>query len=193
MILKTSYRKRDEMGSPVEQLVEYLDESQGLFDRCGSEMDESAKQRFIDASSECGMGRLLTFSPDDDQDLSDTELSKATRRTMGEYLEGKYSTDYLFAVHRDTEQPHTQVAVVGNEDDLHMDRADIEELRQSALKEFQQEELELVQLGLDGQELDEDVADEHAETLRISTLDDRWESMGLNQSELGASRERGVR
>lgn len=192
MILKTSYRKRDEKGSPVEQLVDYLNKSQGLMNRCGCEMDESAKQRFVEATAECDMGRLLTFSPDN-QDLSDKELSRATRRTMGEFLEGKYSADYLFAIHRDTDQPHTQVAVAGNEDDLHMDREDIEKLQQSALEEFREEEMELVQLQLDGREMDADVADEHAEALKISTMGDCWEQKGLNQTELDTSRALGVR
>lgn len=189
MILKTSFMQDDdESSSPVSKLVDYLNKSEGLQNRCGCEMDETDKQRFLDSTRSCDMGRLFTFSPDDD--LTDKELSQATRSTMSDYLSGKYSTDYVMAIHRDTDQPHTQVAVAGNDEDLHMDRDDIEELQQQSLEQFQEQEIGLVQMQLDGRELNDDVAEEHTSSLTISRLDDQWTSQNLKQTEIDASRSR---
>lgn len=188
MILKTSFMQTDDEGSsPVSKLVDYLDKFEGLENRCGCEMDDTNKQRFIDVTKSCDMGRLFTFSPETD-DLTDKELSRATRNTMSDYLAGKYSADYILAIHRDTDNPHTQVAVAGNDEDLHMDNDDIEELQQSALEQFHEQEIGLVQMQLNGRELDEDVAEQHTEALKISGLDDQWHSKNLEQTDLDASR-----
>lgn len=191
MILKTSYMKDDSDGSsPVAKLVDYLDKSEGLQNRCGCEMDDTDKQRFLDSTKSCDMGRLFTFSPEN-TDLSDKELSRATRSTMSDYLGDKYSADYIMAIHRDTEQPHTQVAVAGGDEDLHMDKDDIEKMQQQSLEQFNEQEIGLVQMQLDGRELDDDVAEEHTESLKISSLDDQWTSKQLKQADLDASRSRG--
>lgn len=184
MILKTSFmRDNDDSSSPVRKLVEYLDKSQGLYDRCGCEMDESAKERFLESTVGDEMGRLLTASPEN-KELSDGELSKATRRALEDYLSGRYSADYIMAIHRDTDRPHTQVALSGNEDDLEMDQTDIDDLKQGLLTEFEQEQsLELEQVQLNGRELDGDVADDHS--LKIASLDDgKFDGTQTEQQEL---------
>lgn len=192
MIFKTSFTTtHDANSSPIAKLINYLDKSQGLTDRCGRDMTDEDKQQFIESTKTCDMGRLFTFSPEN-TDLTDSELSKATRQTMAEYLADKYSTDYLFATHRDTDHPHTQVAIAGNNDDLYMDRDDIDDLQQTALKQFQEEEIELAQLQLNGQELDEDVADKHTQPLTITNMDDNWKAIKREQTELDASRNRGI-
>lgn len=180
----------DPSSSPVEKLVDYLDKNEGLRDRCGCQLDDIDKERFIDETRDCDMGRLLTLSPEN-TDLTDQELSRATRDTMAEYLQGKYSAEYIMAIHRDTENPHTQVAVAGNDEDLHMDKEGIERLQESALEQFNEQEIGLVQMQLDGRELDDDVAEQHSESLKIANLDDQWRSSELEQSKLDTSRSRG--
>jgi hypothetical protein len=48
---------------------------------------------------------------------------------MNRELGQQPTTEYLYAVHRDTEFPHAHVAVTGRESELQMDRAEINRLR----------------------------------------------------------------
>ena len=173
MITQTVYMDADHLDS----LVNYLDKERGLESRHGEELSESEKQQFIDRGAHRDICRMLTFSPENGEELSDEELSRSTRRVMRELIQDRPTASYCYGIHRDTDNPHTQLAITGSKDDLWMDVDDLEELREEAQEAFpepakaqeneqeQEQEAEgeedvLVQETLDGRSVD-DVADEH--------------------------------
>jgi len=115
-------------------LVDYISRDNELLNAAGEQMEPAEIQEFIDQSEEYEMGRQVTISPEDGNDLSDAELSLLGRRTMNELVEDRPTATYCYAIHRDTENDHVQVAMTGEKRDLWMDRDDCQELRQSAEK-----------------------------------------------------------
>lgn len=111
------------------KLMSYISrDANRLRDRYGNEMDERDKQRFIDRSEEYGHEKQVILSPERGDELTDREMSLAVRKSMSEFTKERPSADYCFAIHRDTEHPHAQVALTGTREDLY---ADIEERRQT--------------------------------------------------------------
>jgi hypothetical protein len=111
------------------KLMSYISrDAHRLRDRYGNEMDERDKQRFIDRSEEYSHEKQVILSPERGDELSDREMSLAVRKSMSEFTKERPSADYCFAIHRDTEHPHAQVALTGTREDLY---ADIEERRQT--------------------------------------------------------------
>lgn len=184
MIMNTVYMA----GSRLNAVVNYLDKDQGLENRHGEQLDDVDKARFVERGEENEIARMITFSPENGGELSDEELSESTRRAMREYMRGRYSADYLLAIHRDTDHPHTQLALTGNKDDLWMDEEELDELRQLGLDHFPERRVELIQQQLNGREV-EDVADEY-KTMVQARLPSQ--SQYAEQSELDESIEMGV-
>jgi len=123
------------------KLMSYISrDAHELRDRYGNEMDERDKQRFIERSEEYSHEKQVILSPERGDELSDREMSLAVRKSMSEFIEDRPSADYCFAIHRDTEHPHAQVALTGTREDLY---AEIEERRQTrdrAREHFREEE-----------------------------------------------------
>lgn len=117
-------------------LVQYLDKDRGLRNRRGEEMTREEREAFVEKSRKYEFRRLITISPGDGERLSDEEMNRRTRGTVSNFLEGRPSADYCFAIHRDTEHHHTQVALTGKRRDLYMDRDDIEQVRERAREQF---------------------------------------------------------
>lgn len=123
------------------KLMSYISrDAHELRDRYGNEMDERDKQQFIERSEDYGHEKQVILSPERGDELTDREMSLAVRKSMSEFTDGRPSTDYCFAIHRDTEHPHAQVALTGTREDLY---AEIEERRQTrdrAREHFREEE-----------------------------------------------------
>jgi hypothetical protein len=124
-------------------LVEYLDKEDGLRNRLGDQMSEEEIQAFIEKSNEYEFERQIVISPENGEQLSDRELSQYTRKVMSEFCTDRQTATYCYAIHRDTDHPHTQVAVTGTKRDLYMDREDCLELREQATEQFHDQHNEL--------------------------------------------------
>lgn len=202
MILKTSFRENDDAEkSPVWRLTEYIDKKLGVRDRCGFELDGVGKAQWIEQTIGDEMGRLLTISPS--APVGEDLLDSLTRRAVEEYLGGRYSADYIYSIHDDTDHLHSHVALSGAREDLKMDQEDIDDLKTAISQELDQlleqeqsleigqtQELEFVQLALDGQELGEEAVRDH-QSLKFGQLtDEKFQDQRLEQQRLTRGLER---
>ncbi|WP_135305408.1 relaxase/mobilization nuclease domain-containing protein [Haloarcula amylovorans] len=165
MILKTDFQR-----SGAGKLLKYIrrDREQDasrtkvpLRDRIGRELDEERIEQFIEKSEKFGFQRHLIISPDPDADFTAEEISAKTRKFMYQGFGDQPTTDYAYAVHTDTEIPHSHVAATGHEPELKMDVDDIKRLRDRAKESFDEPE-----------RLKEKGADKHAEQAAESPDDD---------------------
>ena len=132
MILKTDFR-----ANGAGSLVDYIqrDRSQdavrniNLQNATGRELSEAEIDQFVEKSQYHEFQRHLIVSPDPTGQYTPQEVNERTREFMNRELGQQPTTEYLYAVHRDTEFPHAHVAVTGRELELQMDRAEINRLR----------------------------------------------------------------
>jgi hypothetical protein len=134
----TNYREQG-----AGDLVEYLDKEDGLRNRLGEQMSDEEIQAFIEKSEAYDFERQIIISPENGDRLSDEELSRYTRKVMSEFCTDRQTATYCYAIHRDTDHPHTQVAVTGTKRDLWMDREDCEWLRETATEQFHEQHNDL--------------------------------------------------
>lgn len=111
-----------------------------LRDRRGEPMSDREIGEFIDRSKEHNHEKQIVISPADGNAMSDDELSLAARRNMSEFVEGRPTADYCYAIHRDTEQAHVQVAVIGSKRDLYADKKERKQMRTHARTHFRERE-----------------------------------------------------
>lgn len=134
----TNYREHG-----ARNLVEYLDKEKGLENRAGEEMSDEEIEAFIEKSEEYEFEREVIISPQNGTDLSDDQFSLYTRQVMSEFCEDRNTATYCYAIHRDTDHPHAQVALTGTKRDLWMDKEDCEQLRERAHEQFHDQHREL--------------------------------------------------
>lgn len=122
-------------------LVQYIGrDGHTVRDRAGREISEERKQRFIEKSENYGFEREFIISPENGNDLNEREIGREARVTMEDFVQERPTADYVYAVHDDTETRHVHVAMTGNRSDLHMDRDDIENVREKANERMVQRE-----------------------------------------------------
>jgi hypothetical protein len=125
------------------KLMSYISrDAHELRDRYGNEMDERDKQQFIERSEEYSHEKQVILSPERGDELSDREMSLAVRKSMSEFTKERPSADYCFAIHRDTEHPHAQVALTGTREDLYVEIEERREVRERAQEHFREKERE---------------------------------------------------
>ena len=125
-IMQTTYRDdRD-----ASRLLKYIQRDTPLRNRFGEEMSDQEIETFIERSKRHEFERDIILSPENGNDLSSEEFSLHTRQVMGEFLEGRPTATYCYALHRDTDHPHVHVALTGARRDLYMNREDIAEVRE---------------------------------------------------------------
>lgn len=134
----TNYREHG-----ARDLVEYLDKEQGLENRFGKKMSNEEIETFIKKSEEYEFEREVIISPENGTDLSDDQFSLYTRQVMSDFCEDRNTATYCYAIHRDTDHPHAQVALTGTKRDLWMDKNDCEQLRERAHEQFHDQHREL--------------------------------------------------
>lgn len=123
------------------KLMSYISrDANELRDRYGNEMDDREKQQFIERSEEYGHEKQVILSPERGDELSDREMSLAVRKSMSEFTADRPSADYCFAIHRDTEHPHAQVAMTGTREDLYAEIEERRKTRDRAQEHFREEE-----------------------------------------------------
>lgn len=133
MMLKTDYRD-----SGAGNLVDYIRRDRvqdagptvDLRNPAGRELSDPEVHRFVGKSREFGFQRHMIVSPDPTGQYSSQEVRDNTREFMNRGLAQQPTTDYVYAVHRDTEFPHAHIAATGERAELEMDREDIRRLRE---------------------------------------------------------------
>src|SRR6056297_3165869 len=143
MIFKTDFQKNDAGG-----LVDYIrrDRSQdavrtvAVRNAAGRELDETEVTRFVEKSREFGFQRHMILSPEPTADYTPEEVSEHSRTFMNQEFAEEPTTDYVYAVHRDTPFPHAHVAATGQQAELEVHSADLDRLRNQAAAEFSESE-----------------------------------------------------
>ena len=135
------YANKDYQDGGAGQLLSYISrEPHELRDRFGDRMAGEDIEEFIDRSERHGYEEHWVLSPENGERLSDDELSLAARKTMSEHLEDRPTGTYCYAIHRDTEHPHVQVAVTGEKRDLWTDQQDLDRLHDRAREHTRERE-----------------------------------------------------
>jgi hypothetical protein len=111
-----------------------------LRDRRGEPMSARDIEEFIDRSKEYNHEKQIVISPENGNGLSDDELSLAARRNMSEFIEDRPTADYCYAIHRDTDQAHVQVAITGAKRDLYAPKEERQQMRTNAREHFHERE-----------------------------------------------------
>ena len=128
MIVETAY----ETGSdPATGLTRYMGrDGHDLRDHSGQELDDDEIEQFNRKAGENEFSRQLILAPER-SDLSEKELDRAARKTLNEWTEDHTTTEYVYAVHEDTDHPHVHVAATATQDsnDLWMETDDIQHLQ----------------------------------------------------------------
>ena len=143
MIFKTDFRD-----SGAGDLVDYIQrdrsrdsvESVPVQNRAGRELSEAEVDQFINKSRDLDFQRHMIVSPDPSGQYTPEEVSANTRELLDREFGERPTTNYVYAVHRDTEFPHAHVAVTGQESELRMDREDIDRLRERASEIYNEPE-----------------------------------------------------
>ncbi|WP_135305977.1 relaxase/mobilization nuclease domain-containing protein [Haloarcula amylovorans] len=142
MILKTDFQR-----SGAGKLLKYIRrdrdadrEKVPLRNRLGREVDEQRIEQFIEKSEQFGFQRHFIVSPDPDAEFTPEEVQSNTREFMKSAFDRQPTTDYVYAVHTDTEIVHSHVAATGSELELRMDADDIKQLRSRASDVFDEPE-----------------------------------------------------
>jgi len=82
----------------------------------------------------------MILSPEPTADYTPEEVSTHSRAFMNQEFAEEPTTDYVYAVHRDTAFPHAHVAATGEQAELEMHSADLDRLRNQAAAEFSESE-----------------------------------------------------
>ncbi|MBX0296857.1 relaxase/mobilization nuclease domain-containing protein [Haloarcula nitratireducens] len=142
MILKTDFQR-----SGAGKLLKYIrrdretdQEKVPLRDRLGREADKQRIEQFLERSSWFNFQRHLIVSPDPSAEFTPDEVSSNTRELLENEFGGQPTTDYVYAVHDDSDIVHSHVAATGNESELRMDAEELERLRGRAKEVFREPE-----------------------------------------------------
>lgn len=143
MILKTDFRD-DGAGD----LVQYIQRDRAqdavntvdIRNPAGRTLSDAELDRFVDKSQQHDFQRHMIVSPDPTGQYTPAEVNANTQQLMNREIAQHPTTEYVYAVHRDTEFPHAHVAVTGREQELEMDRAEIDRLRERASEFFNEPE-----------------------------------------------------
>lgn len=132
-VVKTSYRR-----AGAGDLMDYIeqDSRDDLRDHTGETLDADEREAFENVSERHEFTREFIISPENGDQLDDREMSRQTRATMSDTLDGRPNTSYVYGIHRDTDNPHVHVAATGPENSLYMDRDDLDDVREHSAERF---------------------------------------------------------
>ena len=120
-------------------LTRYLSRDNAqLRDRRGDPMGIEDIEAFNDTSEQYGHTKQIIISPEDGDRMSDEEMSLAARRNMNEFVDSRPTATYCYAIHRDTEHDHVQVAMTGEKRDLYADKEERKQMRTNARTQFRE-------------------------------------------------------
>ena len=125
MYLTTSYRN-----SGASALVNYIEKDYPLRNSAGRELSQREVNEFVRKSKQHQFERELQIAPNPYADVSQPQLERETRRTIGEFADPAHSSvTAAYAVHDDNGVLHAHVALTGKRRDLFMDAEDISQTR----------------------------------------------------------------
>ena len=125
MYLTTSYRN-----SGASALVNYIEKDYPLRNSAGRELSQREVNEFVEKSKRHQFERELQIAPNPYADVSQSQLERETRRTIGEFADPAHSSvTAAYAVHDDNGVLHAHVALTGKRRDLFMDAEDISQTR----------------------------------------------------------------
>jgi hypothetical protein len=135
------YASKDYRESGAGQLLSYISrDPHELRDRSGERLSGEDVEEFIERSEQHEYEEHWVLSPDHGESLTDDELSLAARKTMSDHVGDRPTATYCYAIHRDTENPHVQVAVTGEKRDLWTDQQDLDAVRDRAREHTRERE-----------------------------------------------------
>ena len=103
------------------------------YNRAGRPMSDEEQEQFIGHAENHDYVQRWQVSPPNGNDLSRDELRRETRRVVDDYTRDKSTSKVAYAVHTDQDGPnHAHVLIAGNENELRMDREDIDQTRTNA-------------------------------------------------------------
>jgi hypothetical protein len=191
--METNY----ETGSdPATGLTEYMSQDHDLRDHTGRDLDEQQKEQFEQQAARNGFSRQIVLSPDGDH-LSADELDRATRETLNEWTRDHDTTEYVYSVHEDTDNPHAHIAATATRDsqDLWMDDDDLRELQDEiAADRFRDHTTERQRRLMTEQGREQELAREDRERELAAQLQDRdsepeperdQEDRGIDRDDVG--------
>ncbi len=93
LFFTTNYREHG-----ARQLVTYLEKDRGLENRFGEPMSSQEIEAFIERSETYGFKREMILSPENRHELSNDQLSLATRQLMSDVCMDRPTATYCFAI-----------------------------------------------------------------------------------------------
>ncbi|QIO25005.1 relaxase/mobilization nuclease domain-containing protein [Haloarcula sp. JP-L23] len=140
MILKTDFQR-----SGARDLLKYIRRDREtdrqkvpLRDRTGRALPEEQIEQFVKKSERFGFQRHFIVSPHPDAQFSPQAVGENTREFMEDAFGRQPTTDYVYAIHEDSEIVHSHVAATGTEPELQMAKDDLERLRDRAREVFRE-------------------------------------------------------
>ena len=137
MYLNTQYQR-----SGAGDLVAYIERGseRGVRNAAGRRLADREIDSFVSQSERHQSERGMTISPDPEAAVSRADLERATERHLRDFMADRRSVSAVYAVHepdRDVSVRHAHVALTGDENDLYLDRGDLERQRTRLAKELE--------------------------------------------------------
>ena len=137
MYLNTDYQR-----SGAGELVRYINRGaeRGVRNAAGRRLADREIESFV-GQSECHQfERGMTISPDPSANVSRADLKRATERYLRDFMADRRSVSAVYTVHepdQDVSVRHAHVALTGDENELYLDRTDLERQRTRLAKELE--------------------------------------------------------
>jgi hypothetical protein len=141
MIVETDYQQNG-AGNLVDYIRRKREQDAGstvdLRNPAGRELSDPEVDQFVDKSREFGFQRHIIISPDPTGQYSPAEVQTNTREVMNQEFARQPTTDYVYAVHQNTDFPHAHVAATGKQAELEMNLEDIQNINDRAEIAFEE-------------------------------------------------------
>ena len=137
MYLNTDYQR-----SGAGELVRYINRGaeRGVRNAAGRRLADREIESFVGQSERHQFERGMTISPDPSANVSRADLKRATERCLRDFMADRRSVSAVYAVHepdQDVSVRHAHVALTGDENELYLDRTDLERQRTRLAKELE--------------------------------------------------------
>ena len=137
MYLNTDYQR-----SGAGELVRYINRGaeRGVRNAAGRRLADREIESFVSQSERHQFERGMTISPDPSANVSRADLQRATERHLRDFMADRRSVSAVYAVHepdRDVSVRHAHIALTGDENELYLDRTDLERQRTRLAKELE--------------------------------------------------------
>ena len=137
MYLNTDYQR-----SGAGELVRYINRGaeRGVRNAAGRRLADREIESFVGQSERHQFERGMTISPDPSANVSRADLQRATERHLRDFMADRRSVSAVYAVHepdRDVSVRHAHIALTGDENELYLNRTDLERQRTRLANELE--------------------------------------------------------